>query len=74
MNGKCLDTIVDLLETTVYRVKGKKGVSEFWVPEKGLREVCATSPILFNFFHQAVMRQAENEREVNAGVVWKWMP
>lgn len=74
MKGKCLDTIKDLHETTEYRVKGKEGMSESWVPERGLREGCATSPILFNIFHQAVMRQAESERDVNAGVVWKWMP
>ena len=42
-----------------------------------LRGVCSTSPILFNVYHQAVMRQSEEQRRrVNeeTGIVWKWIP
>ena len=77
LNGKCLESICDLHETTEYRVKGREGMSTAWLPARGLREGCSTSPILFNIYHQAVMRQAgearvANERDV--GVEWKWVP
>ena len=52
-------------------------MSEEWMPERGLREGCSTSPVLFNIYHQAVMRQAESSRmeeNANAGVKWKWIP
>ena len=62
MNGKCLETLIDLHECTEYKVRGKEGMSGAWMPVRGLREGCSTTPILFNVFHQAVMRQAEEER------------
>jgi hypothetical protein len=72
---------VDLHETTAYCVKGKEEDSETWYPERGLREGCPTSPVLFNVFHQAVMRRAEearkataNENGVCVGVRWRWVP
>jgi len=77
LNGKCLMTVIDLHETTEYRVKGKEGVSSAWTPARGLREGCSTSPILFNIYHQAVMRQAGEARASNGrevGVEWKWVP
>ena len=62
MKGQCLETLVDLHEMTEYRVKGSEGLSEGWMPVRGLREGCPTSPILFNIYHQAVMRQALEAR------------
>ena len=62
MKGQCLETLVDLHETTEYRVKGREGMSEGWMPAMGLREGCPTSPILFSIYHQAVMRQALEAR------------
>ena len=47
-----------------------------WLLERSLREGCSTLPILFNVYHQAVMRQAEEQqRSVNKapGIVWKWL-
>ena len=46
------------------------------MPARGLREGCSTSPILFNVYHQAVMRQVEEARRVRGseGLVWKWVP
>ena len=78
MKRQCLEMLVDLHEPTEYRVKGREGMSEGWMPARGLREGCPTSPILFNIYHQAVMRQAlearcEEGREEKS-VVWKWMP
>ena len=61
LSGKALEAIVDLHETPEYQVRGrgKECFSEGWVTARGLKEGCATSPVLFNIFHQAVMRQAE---------------
>ena len=58
LKGRMLETLVDLNETTEYKVRGKEGMSSAWVPARGLREGCSTSPILFNIYQQAVMRQA----------------
>ena len=44
-------------------MKSREGMNEGWMPSKGLREGCPTSPILFNIYHQAVMRQALEGRE-----------
>ena len=77
MNGKCLESLIDLHECTVYKVRGKEGMSESWMPARGLREGCSTSPILFNVYHQAVMRQAEarrHEQGGDVGVPWSWVP
>ena len=57
--GDFMDTIVDIHETTEYRVRGREGDSDPRIPERGLRESCPTSPVLFNIFHQVVMRIAE---------------
>ncbi|KAI8486755.1 hypothetical protein Bbelb_355030 [Branchiostoma belcheri] len=77
MSGKCLESVIDLHESTEYKVRGKEGMSEPWVPARGLREGCSTSPILFNIYHQAVMRQGEEERRKRGGEVgvpWRWVP
>ena len=58
-------------------MKGREGLSEGWMPVRGLREGCPTSPILFNIYHQAVMRRALEARGVEErekSLVWKWMP
>ena len=81
LKGKFLDTIIGLHETTVYSVRGPKKDSDSWHPERGLREGCPTSPVLFNVYHQAIMRQAEADRRERAeennqevGVQWSWIP
>ena len=74
---RCLETVINLHETTEYKVRGRKGVSVAWNFTRGLREGCLTSPILFNVHHQAVVRQAiEQRRSVNEAteIVWKWIP
>ena len=62
LKGKMLETLVDLHSTTEYKVRGKEGMSSAWVPARGLREGCSTFHILFNIYHQAVMRQAGEAR------------
>ena len=72
---------MDLHEGTEYKIRGKAGYSETWVPERGLREGCPSSPDLFNIFHQAPMRVAEKERRLLAeatgktvGINFSWVP
>ena len=56
-------------------------MSEAWEPQKGLREWCATSPILFSICYVCVMKEAEKERSNQAkgnnmsiGIPWMWKP
>ena len=81
LGEKCLRTIKNLHETTVYRVKSKEGESEPWTTERGLREGCPSSPILFNIYHQVPMRLATKRRKRKAdelnlemGLDFKWIP
>ena len=77
LKGRMLETVMDLHETTEYKVRGREGMSEAWLPARGLREGCSTSPILFNVYHQAVMRLAEERRDEvsdRPGVEWRWIP
>ena len=81
VDGNFLTTLQGLHEATEYRVRGKEGLSEEWLPDRGLREGCPSSPPLFNIFHQAVMRVAKKEREkkaleagTTAGIVYRWVP
>ena len=61
-------------------MEGKEGDSDHWIPQRGSREICPTSPVLFNVFHQAVIQAAEkkrNERAVSSGkpigIGWNWI-
>ena len=73
-----LETQIDLHETTDYKVRGKEGMSSAWLLARGLREGCSISPILFNIYHQAVLRQAGEARAAacasEVGVEWRWIP
>ena len=80
MHGPFLNTLIDLHEGTEYSNKGRVE-SATWVPERGLREGCSTSPALFNIFHQVVMRLGEQKRYESAkekygnmGARWRWIP
>ena len=56
-------------------------MSETWEPQRGLREGCTTSPIVFNIYHACVIKLAEKERRNQAdgnnmsiGIRWIWRP
>ena len=81
LRGPCMETIIGLHEATAYCVRGQDGESEFWHPQRGLREGCSTSPALFNLYHQVVMRRALEERlkaaeqsGMEVGIPWRWKP
>ena len=81
MGERCLRILKDLHESTTYRVRGKDGDSDPWVPERGLREGCPSSPPLFNIYHQGSMRMANEDRKTAAdienltvGIEIKWVP
>ena len=76
LQGFCLNVIMDLHETTEYKVRASDGMSETWMPARGLRQGCSTLPVLFNVYHQAVMKEVEEARKAQGseGVVWKWVP
>ena len=55
---------------------GEKESSE-WIPRRGLREGCATSPVLSNIYHSNVTRNGREERkriEPDCGKPWTWVP
>ncbi|XP_075254796.1 uncharacterized protein LOC142346172 [Convolutriloba macropyga] len=79
--AKAMKILKALHENTYYSIKGKGGMSESWIPCRGLREGCATSPILFNVYHPKAMRGATEARREEAensgkqyGLRWSWRP
>ena len=81
MREESIRILKGLHEETEYGVKGKKENSDAWRPLRGLREGCATSPILFNVYHSAAMRQAAEKRQKEAkergmkvGIGMSWRP
>ena len=66
-------------EHTVMKVKVYNGVSEGYVPDRGLREGCPSSPVLFNVYHDAVMQDFRARRRAQAadmgwtpGIQWEY--
>ena len=66
MGFKCLRALQGLHEETSYRIKSREGLSEPWIPLRGLREGCPSSPPLFNVYHGASMRSATKKRAAAA--------
>jgi len=67
-----------LHEHTGYRVRIHEGESSRYIPDKGLREGCPSSPVLFNIYHDVVMedfraRRAEAAERANRtpGINWE---
>ena len=81
MRERALRVLKDLHEATEYRIKSREGESEPWVPERGLREGDPSSPVLFNIYHQVVMRVATKSRKRKAeeeglqmGIGFRYIP
>ena len=62
---------------TSYKVRVHGGVSKVFVLERGLREGCPSSPVLFNIYHAAVMLDFRARRQeaatvglVDEGIEW----
>ena len=66
MKEECIRILRSLHEETEYSVRGRAENSESGRPLRGLREGCATSPILFNIYHSAAMRHAAEDRTTSA--------
>ena len=62
--NKVIDKLKNLHEFTLYRVRGEERDSTKFIPQRGLREGCATSPVIVNIFHQAVIRVAERKEHM----------
>ena len=67
MKDVMLKILQNLHERTEYKVKGRTSVGEAWEPQRGLRDGCATSPILSNIYHACVMKLAEREDKSGRG-------
>ena len=81
MTEGVIEVLKNLHEGTKYKVKGRGELSEEWLPVRGLREGCATSPILFNVYHAQAMRLAAKKLRAKAaeigeecGLEWSWGP
>ena len=62
---------------TSYKVRVHGGMSKVFVLERGLREGCPSSPILFNIYHAAVMmdfrarrKEARSIGQMDEGIDW----
>ena len=81
MPRSTISKLQDLYEFTEYKVRGHERDSSSFFPQRGLREGCPTSPVIFNIYHQAVMRVATEVRKEKAndigwdvGIKWSYMP
>ena len=68
-----------LHEHTKYRVRIFGGESTAWLPDRGLREGCPSSPPLFNIYHDGVMedfrerrKQEARKRKQEPGIRWSY--
>jgi hypothetical protein len=68
-----------LHENTRYAVRVQGGLSRTWLPDRGLREGCPSSPPLFKVYHNGVMQDFRARREEAAatagrrpGIRWQY--
>ena len=76
-----ISKLQDLYEFTAYKVRGQERDNSSFFPQRGPRKGCPTSPVIFNIFHQAVMRVAAemrkekaSEKGLGVGIRWSYMP
>ena len=79
----CPEAMVKVLRAlhnhTEMKVRVHGGCSNGYVPERGLREGCPSSPVLFNIYHDAVMEDFRTRRGISAleqgqvpGLEWEY--
>ena len=66
MPRSVISKLQDLYGFTEYKVRGQKRDSSSFFPQRGLCEGCSTTPVIFNIFHQAVMRVTTETRKEKA--------
>ena len=66
MKEECIRILRGLYEETEYSMRGREENIDSCRPLRGLRRGFATSPILFNIYHSAAMRQAAEDRTTSA--------
>ena len=54
--GNSLNLIIDLYRKTKCAIKSEKGITEFFEYEKGVRQGCPLSPLLFNLFINDIVK------------------
>ena len=76
-----ISKLQDLYEFTECKLRGQERDNSSFFPERGLREGCPISPVIFNIFHKAVLRVATemrkekaNEKGLDVRIRWSYMP
>ena len=79
MPDSFIDKLKDFLELTACKVEDSTSDISTFHPQRSLREGCASSPILFNIYHQALIRKYQQKKEKSsrlrcreARVKWSW--
>ena len=74
-----LGVLKALHDHTASHVRFDGGTSAEFVPDRGLREGCPSSPVLFNLYHHGIMEvfqarraRAAQERQRTPGVTWNY--
>ena len=76
MKKEPITILKGLHEHTTYEVRGREVNRTTWMPLRGMREGCATSPGPFNVYHATSIRIATETRQERArqpiGAPWQW--
>ena len=75
---KAIKILQALHNHTEMKVRVHGGISSGYIPDRGLREGCPSSPVLFNIYHDAVMEDFRTRRATRAqnseqipGIEWE---
>ena len=71
--AKFLGVLHALHDHTASSVRFEGALSTAFIPERGLREGCPSSPVLFNIYHSGIM-EVFRARRLRAAQVNNWVP